>query len=104
MSKNQTKEYHRAYRRAYQIGLRKGAQAALGGVCNMCGESDFRVLQIDHIMPKKKQIPSARVFVDIIRGDTSNVQLLCANCHARKTYDNAEYTPSRSDVVSATTT
>lgn len=58
--------------------------------CIDCGESDFRVLEMDHIDPSKKKINIS----DMIRGNYSveNINsemdkcvVRCANCHRRKT-------------------
>jgi 5-methylcytosine-specific restriction endonuclease McrA len=57
----------------------------LGGACAECGNDDIRVLQIDHIGPKT--IDRKMELRRIARGASSeHVQLLCANCHAIKSY------------------
>ena len=56
--------------------------------CVVCGESDPIVLEFDHLMNKKFHI------ADAVRGtrpltavqkEVSKCQVLCANCHRRKT-------------------
>lgn len=66
------------------------AIAELGGRCVVCGESELGVLQIDHIIPVRR--PSAKhsttwnTVSQILRGEKENLQLLCANCHQRKSW------------------
>lgn len=68
----------------------------LGGCCKQCGYSKhIAALQIDHIEPilrDKKSVQSGygcqQLYNRLYRGLESieNLQLLCANCHAIKTY------------------
>lgn len=63
----------------------------LGGECVECGESDKRCLQIDHIEPILRKPGDTRygyktvldVYMD--REATEKLQILCANCHCKKT-------------------
>jgi 5-methylcytosine-specific restriction endonuclease McrA len=65
----------------------------LGGKCAVCGIKDYRVLEIDHIIPlnlgrRRKGLDrsSDYTYRHIIEtGNTDNLQLLCANCHTIKT-------------------
>ena len=80
--------------------LRLKAIAALGGYCKACNISDFRVLEFDHIEPvqwrtngKVKmngQQNTNEINKMVKRGEnpTEKFQLLCANCHKIKTYEN----------------
>lgn len=69
--------------------IRRAAIAALGGRCIECGIDDCEVLQIDHVVPvrrkEKRHEIGHRVYRRILHGGAVNVQLLCANCHMRKT-------------------
>lgn len=64
----------------------------LGGKCSGCDEDDFRCLQIDHIIPILRERGKANaanitvmdVFMDRI--DVEDLQVLCANCHAKKSF------------------
>lgn len=64
----------------------------LGGRCSECGEDDFRCLQIDHIKPilrvnKNTEAGNATVMnVYMDRMDVEDLQVLCANCHAKKSF------------------
>ena len=53
----------------------------------MCGEDDFDVLDFDHIGEKYKGI--SRLMLDenleAIKKELVKCQVLCANCHRRKT-------------------
>lgn len=69
----------------------------LGGKCVHCGNSDDRVLEIDHVLPlskeEEKRIHAHYVFKEILEHDTPGLkyQLLCANCHKIKTIEKGEY-------------
>jgi predicted HNH restriction endonuclease len=68
--------------------LRIQALTVLGAKCSVCGNDDHRVLQIDHLLPLAgdKRIQLTTLCRSIIAGNTNNLQLLCANCHAIKTW------------------
>ena len=63
----------------------------LGGGCAVCGESDYTCLQIDHIEIKRRKSSDYKYGQDTVlnvymdREDTDNLQVLCANCHMKKT-------------------
>lgn len=79
--------WHRA-RRRHAIYL-------LGGCCVMCGEADLIVLQIDHIKPvgrvNGRRVESTQGAVKSVIDGKPGYQLLCANCHVRKTLANGEH-------------
>jgi hypothetical protein len=88
-------EQHLETRRKAYVKLRakrrQEAIIALGGVCLTCQCVDVRCLQIDHIIPiKGKRMNDTTFYNSIIRGMIENLQVLCANCHAIKTYENGE--------------
>jgi len=66
----------------------------LGPFCNRCGESDPVVLQFDHVAPRMSRGPErngggVRTLLTGLRNGSEspfNLQVLCANCHARKTF------------------
>lgn len=67
------------------------AYAVLGSCCARCGNTDYRVLQIDHIHNDGYLIRRAKdrrsILSEIIEHNPSDkYQLLCANCHAIKTW------------------
>ena len=56
--------------------------------CVECGEPDPVVLEFDHIGPKRKAIAELirdGVSVDALQQEIAQCQVLCANCHRRKT-------------------
>ena len=65
----------------------------LGGSCLDCGEDDFRCLQIDHITPILRvekyanagNVTVMNVYMDRIA--VEDLQVLCANCHAVKSFN-----------------
>ncbi len=75
------------------LAQRQEAISLYGGECVMCGESDFTALQFDHIVGDggvhRNRLPgsgSGVHMVDALRRDgwPDYVQLLCANCHKKK--------------------
>jgi len=71
----------------------------LGGCCKRCGESDPIVLEIDHIdghAPGRRAKGggngySTKLHRRILAGNHENLQVLCANCHVRKTRVNGDH-------------
>ena len=63
---------------------RRKAKELLGGKCALCGETDLEILEFDHIVPYQPRERTGVTITRILKGDTDNVQLLCANCHLRK--------------------
>lgn len=65
----------------------------LGNKCIDCGITDLRVLEVDHIEPilrgKNSGMSGSNHLKDIRLGKVKldNLQLLCANCHRIKTYN-----------------
>ena len=58
--------------------------------CVHCGENDLIVLEFDHIDRKTKTMNIAlminsRIKWELIEEELKKCQLLCANCHKRKT-------------------
>ena len=74
------KLYYEVFKRRYQ------------GRCGICGNSDYRVLDFDHLNPDKK-IDSISGLVSRgsawwrIEEEIAKCQLLCANCHRIKTFE-----------------
>jgi hypothetical protein len=86
----QARDKHRAPKRRKQVWAEKCAFVKrLGGQCVKCGNNDMRVLDVDHIDPKKKRKPrntTIPVRLALWRREVNNLQLLCANCHRIKTH------------------
>lgn len=72
----------------------------LGNKCARCGETDWRVLQIDHVNgggTQERLIEGKRrgnafyrwIYLQILNG-SKKYQLLCANCNWKKRYENEE--------------
>ncbi len=87
------RNYYNEKNRQYNFNSRQKALISLGGKCFLCGNDDLRVLQIDHINGdgnKERRFSRESMFRKIINMAPSEVklkyQLLCANCHAIKTY------------------
>ncbi len=79
-------------------GIRDKVFVMFGGKCVRCGFTDYRALQLDHIhRAKEKRNGHFRagqgLYASILRGeqDTSEFQLLCANCNWIKRVENKEY-------------
>ena len=97
------REQRREVQRRSRVRRRSLAIDALGGSCIECGNSDYRVLEFDHVKPiqwrtngKVKmngQQNTNTINAMVKAGDdpSSVYQLLCANCHKIKTSDNQDY-------------
>ncbi len=65
----------------------------LGGHCVKCLTDDFRVLEIDHIEPILRDTSNRKSGSNLYelifreRLPIKDVQLLCANCHRIKTFE-----------------
>jgi len=58
--------------------------------CEICGESDIRTLDFDHIIPAQKSFGIARAIAsclswDAILAEIEKCRILCANCHRKHT-------------------
>ena len=75
----------------------------LGNCCKHCGINNIRVLQIDHIDGNGKldrrrykswrlsSGPTYKNIFEMILNGSTNYQVLCANCHVIKTYENKDH-------------
>lgn len=89
------KEYNRKWRAQRRIEEKEKAFTLLGGKCCMCGITDYRVLEIDHIIAIRRKVGSPtfetgstlrQIIANGSRG-IKDLQLLCSNCHHIKTYN-----------------
>jgi len=86
------KVFQREWKRKQNLKVKLKAVEILGGVCSVeeCVVTDFRCLHIDHIKPQlSNKIVGIQNANLVVRGltTTREVQLLCANHHAIKTYE-----------------
>lgn len=89
------RKFDRLWKRNKRVRSRLKVIDLLGGKCIDCSNSDFRVLEIDHIEPIKRD-RSIKTKLDsgalLTRGllsgkyKMSSVKLRCANCHKIKTF------------------
>ena len=61
-----------------------------GKGCLDCGENDIRVLELDHISPENKSFSVSQAVKlgyswDEVLVEIEKCQILCANCHKRRT-------------------
>ena len=71
-----------------------------GGKCSCCGETDWNVLDIDHVNGGGKEHREsakivARLKEYLAEYKSGKYQLLCANCHRRKTAKELGYDKNR---------
>lgn len=79
--------------RARLLSLRHEILDLLGGSCVGCGIVELAVLEIDHVKDDGKHhrrsvnrgIPYYRDLLVLAREEPDALQVLCANCHRRKT-------------------
>ena len=86
------------YKKTYRLKLRFAVIKAYGGKCMCCGETHYQFLQIDHMhgngnTHRRKVFGSVKAgigfrFYRWLRRQhwPKGYQLLCANCHAAKSY------------------
>ena len=60
--------------------------------CRECGNKDFRVLDFDHIDASKKEFGICQLWkysssLELLKNEIRKCQILCANCHRIKTYE-----------------
>lgn len=58
--------------------------------CQLCGESDPRVLDFDHLNPAQKSFGIARAIANclnwqMILAEIDKCRILCSNCHRKHT-------------------
>lgn len=94
----ETRDREREQGRRYYYKVRGRSYELLGNKCSKCGNSDKRVLQIDHIpgggssrklVNRSGQGARKRILNEIEAG-SKDYQLLCANCNIIKKFENQE--------------
>lgn len=90
--RNRDKE--RLYNQSRRVRNRLEVLNALGGKCVRCSYDDWRALQIDHIngggtQERKQQTSIDRYYRDMLQSP-EKYQVLCANCHQIKRYEEQE--------------
>lgn len=83
------------YTRKYIQKLRSELILAYGGACVRCGNTDTRVLQIDHVNGggvREKGSMCLTKYLKLVLASvgTGKYQLLCANCNWIKRHENNE--------------
>ena len=80
----------------YRDGQRQLILRFLGGKCVKCSNSDWRVLQVDHLNGggnrHRREAGCRQVWKDAME-NPQNYQLLCANCNWIKRYEENECSP-----------
>lgn len=58
--------------------------------CVVCGETDIRVLEFDHVRGLKRAAIATLLkngfSIDVIQEEIEKCEVVCANCHRRRTY------------------
>lgn len=82
------------YQLQYRPKLRQQILDLFGNKCAVCGFSDPRALQIDHIhgggYRQRQHINVLKIYRHILEVKGEGYQLLCANCNQIKKYVNKE--------------
>ena len=92
--KPERKQQIKDYRKRREQELRQQVLELLGNQCAICGFSDMRALQIDHIDGGGYRAKLHRSVIGRYKGilevKGKGYQLLCANCNQIKKYVNKE--------------
>jgi hypothetical protein len=82
-------ERQHKHKRTVYYQLKQEAITVLGGKCCHCQCSDIRCLEIDHIVPVRgdRSLYGVKLYRSVAQGNTEGLQVLCACCHAIKTYE-----------------
>lgn len=94
--------------RTYRSRVRDKAIEILGSVCCVCGMDDKDVLEFDHIEPVLRRTSGEKrkdvyKMIHASQDPLLEFQLLCANCHTKKTRLNNEFMlPSSPPVLGPT--
>lgn len=70
--------------------VRIKAVKRLGGICVDCGETDLRVLQINHKNGggfRELRTRQIQFYMEVAEGKRADVDLRCANCNIRYEYE-----------------
>lgn len=98
LDKEKQKKFQREWQKKQRLKRKLEVIDKLGGCCFLCGyNKSIYALQIDHIVPIRRPFShklhsltsGSNLIADIFRGKikTEDVQLLCANCHCIKTFE-----------------
>lgn len=83
-----------AYKRKYELKKKNEVFDLLGRKCAVCGFSDERALQIDHINgggnKERKSMRGRKLYAHILSLGGVGYQILCANCNWIKRIENSE--------------
>ena len=97
---NNTSYYKKKARKHTKRYIMQARQAVyefkLSNPCSTCGEPDPRVLEFNHIQPSEKshnvsEMVKAGYSKGAIVKEIYKCEVLCANCHRRKTAEDFEY-------------
>lgn len=68
--------------------------------CIDCGETDPVVLQFDHLKEKSINVSKIKMSLDSLKKEIEKCEVVCANCHARRTAKQAGWYDFGIDVSS----
>lgn len=81
--------------------VRLRAIQQLGGACDDCGETDLRVLDINHINGEGAARSANELYCQCLKvldgEDTPNLQVLCCNCNRIHEYERGNLKPIPKD-------
>ena len=95
--KDENREYMRKYMLERYHRRKQEAIASLGGKCVVCGSTEN--IEFDHKERKGKKATLGDVLAggseDLVKAELEKCQLLCRECHIKKTIKEVGRTPAR---------
>lgn len=95
---NRNREHLLVKERSKNALLRLEVIDKLGGRCSLCGLSDHRALEFDHVngdgyLERSSTVHSSSKYIRMLKRDDlfKQFQLLCGSCHNIKTYEKGEH-------------
>jgi RNase P subunit RPR2 len=77
----------------FYLKMKEAVYNLLGHSCTACGFSDWRALQVDHVLGNGAYMNlrlGTKKFFEYVKAHATEFQVLCANCNWIKRYEQSE--------------